>query len=327
MLQISLIGPLEVRRDGRLVAVPGGKATQLLVRLALDAGVLVRADRLLDDLWAAGTASTRRNTLQAKIALLRRALGDPPVIISGDAGYLLAVEPAAVDALAVPGQAAAASALLEAGDSRGAADLCASTLKHFRGEVLQPAGDGDWVTPHRARLEEARMKLTEIKFSALSELGDIADAIGDLEEAVTTYPFQERLWEVLITALYRAGRQADALATYQRVRSLLSDQLGLEPGPRLQSLEQRILVHDAVLHVPGPRVGQAVPAVPGGNLPSMTVELVGRGREVTTVSELLGTNGSWRSSDRAASGRRQWRSPSAATASARPGSVATVSGW
>jgi DNA-binding SARP family transcriptional activator len=163
-----------------------------------------------------GTGSTRRNTLQAKITLLRRALGDPPVIISGDAGYALAVEPAAVDALAVVGQAVTASKLFDAGDSRGAADLSASTLKLYRGEVLAAAGDGDWVTPHRARLEEARMKLIEIRFSALSDLGDIGDAMGDLEEAVATYPFQERLWELLITALYRAGRQADALATFQR---------------------------------------------------------------------------------------------------------------
>ena len=81
-------------------------------------------------------------------------------------------------------------------------------------------------------------------------LGDVGDVIGELEAAVATYPFQEGLWELLITALYRAGRQADALATYQRVRNQLADELGLDPGPQLQQLEQQILVHDASLGVP-----------------------------------------------------------------------------
>ena len=290
MLQISLLGPLEVRRDGRLVAVPAGKATQLLARLALDAGVHVRADRLLDDLWAAGTASTRRNTLQAKVTLLRRALGDPPVIISGDGGYALDVEPAAVDALAVVGHAATASALLDAGDHHGAADLCASTLRLYRGEVLQAAGDGDWVAPHRTRLEETRMRLIEIRFSALSEVGDIGDAIGGLEAAVAIYPFQERLWELLITALYRAGRQTDALGTYQRVRRAMSDELGLEPGPRLVRLEQRILLHDNSLDVASRGAVRSGHAPSDGNLPALSAELIGRRREVSDVADLLAAN-------------------------------------
>ena len=82
-----MLGPIEVRRYGRLLSVPGGKTSELLVRLALDAGELVRTDRLVDDLWAAGGVNTRRNTLQSKVAKLRRALGDPPVIVSGNGGY------------------------------------------------------------------------------------------------------------------------------------------------------------------------------------------------------------------------------------------------
>ena len=105
--------------------------------------------------------------------------------------------------------------------------------------------------PQRARLEEARTQLLEIQFTARLRLGDVADVVGDLETAVSTYPFQESLWELLVTALYRAGRQADALATYQRVKRQLADELGLDPRPSLQELEQRILRHDASLdHVP-----------------------------------------------------------------------------
>ena len=207
----------------------------------------MRADRLVDDLWAAGGRSTRRNTLQSKVAMLRRAFGDPSVIASRDGGYALAIEPSDVDAIAALGVVATASGLLDAGDDRGAADLCASTLRLYRGDVLQAAGDGEWVDPHRARLEEARMKLLEIQFTARLRLGDVGDVIGELEAAVATYPFQESLWELLITALYRAGRQADALATYQRVKNQLADELGLDPRPQLQELEQRILVQDASL--------------------------------------------------------------------------------
>jgi DNA-binding winged helix-turn-helix (wHTH) protein len=93
VFQIALLGPLEVRRDGQRVHVAGGRASELLVRLALEAGAVVRADRLIDDLWAAGARSTRRNTLQSKVAMLRRGLGDPEVITNRDGGYALAVQP------------------------------------------------------------------------------------------------------------------------------------------------------------------------------------------------------------------------------------------
>jgi DNA-binding SARP family transcriptional activator len=277
VLQISVLGAVEVRRDGRLVSVPGGKTTELLVRLALDAGVLVPADRLVDDLWAG--AVTRRNTLQSKVARLRRALGDPELIISGHGGYKLAVEPAVVDAPCVLRDADAAARRLDTGDARGAAELSAAALRRYVGELLHATGD--WAAPHRARLEEARVKLIETQFSARLQLGEAV--IGELEAAVAAYPYQEGLWELLITALYRAGRQADALATYQRVRTRLADELGLEPGPPLKELERQILNHDPGLRVPD-RPAQA------GNLPSLSLELVGRDKEIAVLSELLDGN-------------------------------------
>ena len=107
-----MLGALEVTRDGQHVPVPGGKTSELVVRLALEAGELVRADRLVEDLWAADGVSARRNTLQSKITMLRRALGDPPVITSRDGGYALAVEPSDVDALAALSAATTASGLV-----------------------------------------------------------------------------------------------------------------------------------------------------------------------------------------------------------------------
>jgi predicted ATPase/DNA-binding SARP family transcriptional activator len=287
VLQVSVLGPVEVHRDGALVAVPGGKSSELLVRLALEPGVTVSTERLLDDLWAEAAGTTRRNTLQSKVAMLRRALGDPPVVGSTDGGYDLDVRPGDVDALAVLEHAAVAARLLEAGDLPAAADRTASALGRFRGDVLPAAGDGPWVAPHRARLEEARITLLHVGASARMDLGDLSGVIGDLEAAVLAHPFQEGLWEVLITAQYRAGRQADALATYQRVRTLLAEELGLDPGPDLQSLEQRVLGHDPSLAAPEPRATVAAVPAPTGNLPSLATELVGRDHEVQEVAGLV----------------------------------------
>ncbi len=287
MLSISVLGPVEVRRTGELVPVPAGKTSELLVRLALDAGVLVRTDRLVDDLWAADAVRTSRNTLQSKVAKLRRALGDPSLLVSSDGGYTLVVDPAAVDALTVLRNTSSAVGLLEAGDQRGAADLCASSLTMFRGDVLAGAGDGDWLTPHRTRLEEARMKLIETGFSARSQLGEAGDVIGELEAAVAAHPFQESLWVLLITALYREGRQADALAAYQRVRDRLADELGLDPGPQLQQLERQILTHDASLDAAGRTTIPIADHGSAGNLPSLSVELVGREAELVALTDLL----------------------------------------
>src|SRR4051812_2540003 len=287
VFQISVLGPIEVRHDGELMRVPAGKTSELLVRLALDAGVLVRTDRLVEELWGSTAVDTRRNTLQSKVAKLRRALGNSPVIASGDGGDKLAVDPSGVDALAGLQHTSTASRLLAAGDERAAADLCSSALQMYRGDVLQGAGDGEWVIPHKARLEAARIKLVETAFSARLQVGDGGDVIGELEAAVATYPFQEGLWELLITALYRDGRQAEALATYQRLRTQLADELGLDPRPPLQRLEQQILSHDAALAAPIRAAPPSQSHVPVGNLPSLSAELIGRESEISAVCELL----------------------------------------
>jgi DNA-binding SARP family transcriptional activator len=123
MLSIAVLGPVEVRRDGAVVPLPSGKTTEVLVRLAIDAGAPVRADRLIDDLWADVAATTGRNTLQSKVSQLRRALGVPGVITSGPGGYALDVEPGRVDALRVVTLATTASDLRQGGDLADAADL------------------------------------------------------------------------------------------------------------------------------------------------------------------------------------------------------------
>lgn len=305
MLSISVLGPVEVRRAGQPISIPAGKTSEILVRLALEAGTPVRTDRLVEDLWGEDSVGTSRNTVQSKIAKLRRALGDPSVIVGGDGGYTLVVDTADVDALRAPTKAAEAAVLLDSGDNHGAAQICARTLQMFRGEVLPTAGDGDWVIPHRARLDAARMQLIETGCTARLRLGDTNDVIGDLELAVTLSPYQESLWVLLITALYQAGRQTDALATYQRVRHRLADDLGLDPGPQLQQLEQQILNHDRTIE-PSPR---STPLVTGNLLRSP------QSSSVATMSSLPSpryspTTASSRSSVQAASAKPHSRSRS-----------------
>jgi predicted ATPase/DNA-binding SARP family transcriptional activator len=274
VLTVAVLGPPEVRRDGVRLAVPAGRTTQLLVRLAVDAGEVLRTDRLMDDLWPGETA---RNTLQAKVSKLRRALGDPGLIIGSGSGYRLAVDPRNVDALEVLRIAASVPALRQ--DPGTTARVCAGALALFRGDLLAGAGDGDWLAPHRARLAEARLSLTEEHLGARLALGAGRELVGELEELVTLHPLREGLWTLLITTLYRSGRQADALAAYRRVQQQLGDELGLDPGPELRALEQQILRQELPV---------SVAAEPLGNLTGLRLPLVGRGGDLDAVGQLLG---------------------------------------
>jgi DNA-binding SARP family transcriptional activator len=177
MLTVGVLGPLEVRRDGRPLPVPSGKTTELLVRLALDAGQSVSAERLIDDLWGDTAAGTGRNTLQSKVSQLRRALHEPARLSSGRGGYTLALDPGGVDALEVVELAAAVSAARRSGDATAALEAASEALGLFRGEILVDAGDGDWLHPHRTRLGEVRLGLLEDQAAARVDLGGGGDVI------------------------------------------------------------------------------------------------------------------------------------------------------
>jgi len=286
MLTVGVLGPLEVRRDGRPLSVPSGRTTEVLVRLALDAGQLVSAERLIDDLWGAAAAGTGRNTLQSKVSQLRRALGEPALVSSGHGGYTLALDPGRVDALQVVGLAAAAAAARRSGDPASALEAAAEALGLFRGEVLVDAGDGEWLQPHRARLDELRLGLLEDQAAAGVDLGGGAEMLAELEWLVGQHPLREGLWASYITALYRAGRQADALAASQRVRRLLVDELGIEPGTVLRDLERQVLRQSVILDT-APAAAAAAPTLVVGNLPTLSTPLVGRGDDLAAVGRLL----------------------------------------
>ncbi len=284
---VSVLDVVEVHRDGERIAVRRGKTAEVLVRLALEAGVMVRTERLIEDLWADEAGTTTRNTLQTKISRLRRSLGDGALVTGTSAGYTLEVDRSAVDALEVLRLAEQAAMFRSSGDPGGALETCARALAMFNGDILAGAGEGDWVVPHRTRLEEVRLDLTEGHIAARLDLGSAGAVIGELEAMVREHPVREELWSLLMVALYRDGRQSEALATYRRAQAWLEDELGLDPGLQLQQLEQQILVHDPSLGVAHTTVRTLGPARPAGNLPGLAVDLVGRDRDVETLVDLV----------------------------------------
>jgi predicted ATPase/DNA-binding SARP family transcriptional activator/tetratricopeptide (TPR) repeat protein len=277
VLSVAVLGTAEVRRDGARLKLPAGKATELLVRLAVDAGEFVRTERLVEDLWSEQHGGIAPNTLQSKVSMLRRALGEPGLVTGGAAGYTLAVDRRWIDACEVLRLAESAAALRAAGDAAAAARCCATALAMFHGEVLPDGGDGAWLAPHRSRLEEVRLRLTEDHLAARIALGAAGQVIGELDTLVTAHPLREGLWRLLITALYQSGRQADALAAYRRIQRLLDDELGLDPGVELQALETQILRQDAALTLPTSIAG------PTG----VSSSLLGREADISVLSRLV----------------------------------------
>ena len=266
MLTLAVLGPVDLRRDGVAVPVPGGKTAELLVRLALEAGTPVRAERLLDDLWPDEVHGAAPNTLQSKVSRLRRAVGDAAVVQGGGAGYTLVVDPLDVDAVLVLRLAEQVAALRGSGDPAQVVETCDRALALFRGELLPGAGDAAWSHPYRLRLEEVRVGLVEDRLAARADQGSAGELVAELEDLVAAHPLRERLWALLVTDLYRAGRQGDALAACARVRRLLADELGIDPGPRLQRLEEQVLHQDPALAevgTPSPVTGPGPAPGPG----------------------------------------------------------------
>jgi len=285
VLSVLLLGPVELRRDGEPVPVPSGRPTELLARLALDAGTAVRSDRLIDDLWGDDAPATARNTLQSKVSQLRRALGDPDALVGAAGAYTLTIERGSVDALEVEDLVAEVTRRRQADDPAGALEHAERALARYRGEVLAGAGDGAWAAPHRVRYEELRLRLVEDALGARLDLGAGGELVAELEALVDEHPLREGLWSLLITALYRSGRQADALRAASRVRTILVEELGIEPGPVVRALEDQVLQQDPAL---GQMVASRNHLVATGNLPALTSTLVGREVVLDEVGALVG---------------------------------------
>ncbi len=277
-LEIRLLGPFEVLAGGRPVSVSGSKRHALLAMLALRRGRVVGVDALIDALWGEDLPTAPRNALQHHVARLRAALGPEAIVASTD-GY--AVMNAGVDALQFEELLEEARAALRGGDARAGAAAAALALGLWRGAPFHGLTNTLWFTAEAQRLEALRVDALEEQFDAALALGEHREIVSAIRTALEESPFRERLWGQLMLALYRSGRQADALEAFQQARQVLSEQLALEPGPDLRRLQEAILVHDPAI------AAVEVPPIRHGNLPARSTSFVDREHELAQVVELL----------------------------------------
>jgi DNA-binding SARP family transcriptional activator/ABC-type branched-subunit amino acid transport system substrate-binding protein len=257
-LGIGLLGPLAVTRGGEAVHVAAGRQRSILALLALSAGEVVSVDRIVDGVWGESQPEDAPAALQTQISRLRALLGTEAIVTRAP-GYLLDVARENVDAHREEALTADAHRALARGDASEARRLATEALGLWRGQALADAADAPFAAGAQRELEERRLDAAETLVAAQLELGEHADVIGELRSMVAQHPYRERAWEQLMVALYRAGRQSDALDAYAEARRLLASELGLEPGPGLQALQAQILAHDPALaaprrrRAPGPR--------------------------------------------------------------------------
>ncbi len=256
MVELGVLGPVEVRQDGKPVAIPGAKPRAILTMLGLHDGSAVAADALIELLWGDDPPRTAAKALQTHISSLRRALGDGVVVTEGTGWTWQGPSHPGVDATRYKSSARAGREAAAAGDTSHAVARFEEALALWRGIPELP--DGRRGTSEKTRWIESHAALVEDRADALLATGRAAEIIGELEGAVADAPLRERRWGQLMLALYRAGRQGEALRAYQRARALLADELGIDPGPDLRRLEAAIVAQDSALEVP---VVQQLPAV------------------------------------------------------------------
>ena len=272
-VEFKLLGPLEFVRDGRAVAIGGARQRGLLALLLLRANELVTRERLIDGLWGDEPPETAPNSLQVAVHALRKLLGAERIVTRGQ-GYVLRVERGAVDLECferLVERARAESPAAAAGTLREALSL-------WRGPALADLPEAPFARPERERLDELRQAALEQRLEADLGAGRHDDLVAELESLVDEQPYRERLRRLLMLALYRAGRQAEALEAYQRARRAFVEELGIEPTPELQELERAILRQDPAL---------AAPTALRTNVPAPLTPLVGRQLELAATTALL----------------------------------------
>ena len=279
-MELRVLGPVElVDRSAAIHLAPVQRT--VLAALASRAGERVGIDVLEEAVWPGNPPPTARKTLQGHIARLRRALG-PTAIVERSGGYLL--EPAAVevDARVITQLLADARQAIASGQASEVVDVLRESTQAFRGEPYADVPEAALPAGEVQRLHELRAGVIEEQFEAELAGGAGERCIGELEAFVQAHPYRERAWGQLMLALYQAGRPADALAAYGRVRLVLAAELGLEPGPALRDLERSILAHDAQLR----QGGSVRAALARSNVPAALNPIVGRARELAAVDEL-----------------------------------------
>jgi DNA-binding SARP family transcriptional activator len=244
-VEFRILGPLEVWHEGRAVPVVGARQRELLAILLLHAGQVVSTDRLMDALWGERQPAAGATALRVRVSQLRKALGPGgELLVTRAPGYALLVAAEALDLRRFEQRLEDASRALAAGDAGAAREHAQAALLLWRGAPLADLAYASYTQAAIARLEEMRAAALELCIEADLALGHHARVIGELQALVAEHPLRERLWGQLMLALYRDGRQADALAAYRAARARLVEEIGIEPGPELQALEARILAQD-----------------------------------------------------------------------------------
>jgi DNA-binding SARP family transcriptional activator len=245
-----ILGPLEVVEGGQLVRLSGARQRALLAILLLHVGEAISSDRLMDELWGDEPPDAGSAALRVRISQLRRALGPAgELLVTRPPGYALAVAPEQVDLRRFERLVEAGDRALGRDDPAAAADSLREALALWRGPPLADFSYAPFAQGAIVRLEELRLAAIELRVEAELALGEHARLAGELQALVREHPLRERLCGQLMLALYRDGRQADALEAYRTARARLVEEIGLEPGPELHELERRILAQDEGLMV------------------------------------------------------------------------------
>jgi predicted ATPase/DNA-binding SARP family transcriptional activator len=285
-MQYGILGPLEVTRAGTPVHINGPKQRALLILMMLHANQVVSPDKVIEAMWGPEMSGREAGTLRVHIANLRKALEpgrqkgeEPDILVTLPAGYMLRVDDDAIDSQRFERLASEARRCLQ-DDPDHAAQLLNEALELWRGSALEDVFYDDFVQAEIQRLDEMRLTAVENLNEARLAMGEHADLIGELERQVAAHPFRERLWGQMMIALYRSGRQAEALVAHQRLSDILG-QHGLVPGPGLKLLEDRILVNDPSLMTPTMSVG------PHRSPPAERTRLIGRSQEIAQLQKRL----------------------------------------
>jgi predicted ATPase/DNA-binding SARP family transcriptional activator len=276
-LEIGVLGPLTVLTPGGPVVIGAAKPRTLLACLALRAGTVVPADELHDQLWAGDPPPSARKLVQVYVSQLRKA------------GIEVTTRPSGYQVAAATDSGRFEQLLESARDARLddrpalAARLLDEALGLWRGPALTDVGPMPALEDEARRLEDLRLVAEQERLSVRLDLGGDEDLVPDLRAQLASYPLRERLWALLMTALYRAGRQGDALEAYQEARGALAGELGVEPGEELRSLHAAVLAQD-------PALGQvARRRFTTGPLPSPASVFVGRAEELENAGRMLAT--------------------------------------
>jgi DNA-binding SARP family transcriptional activator len=250
MLEFRILGPLEVLGDHRVLPLGGEKQRAALAMLLLHRNTVVSRDRLVEGIWGEAPPVSAGPTLDTYVSRLRKALpadGLGPRLITRPPGYLLRVEDGELDLERLEALLDRARSAVASGDHPAAGGLLRAALSLFRGSPLEDLAHTRFAEAEVGRLEELRLGALELRLECDLECGGHAGLVGELESLVVQCPYRERFWAQLMLALYRSGRQGDALLAFDRARQTLTEELGVDPGQPLQRLHQRILRQDPAL--------------------------------------------------------------------------------